>query len=137
MRASGRPEMAVCFETFDFCFETCFETENDPKPVSVFVLVEFEYLNIGTTHKMIFYRRLPIQCPIELKERQQAVDALRRAFLVNLVAEHEEDLLDSNSLIIRYRLVNLDPYPPTLDPYLHSAAVTSKIGSSAVTLVPF
>jgi carboxypeptidase C (cathepsin A) len=26
---------------------------------------------------------------------------------------------------------NLDPYPPALDPYLHSAAVTSKIGSQS------
>jgi carboxypeptidase C (cathepsin A) len=26
---------------------------------------------------------------------------------------------------------NPDPYPPTLDPYLHSAAVTSKIGSQS------
>jgi hypothetical protein len=30
-------------------------------------------------------------------ERQQAADALQRAFLVNLMAEHEEDLLDFNS----------------------------------------
>jgi hypothetical protein len=30
-------------------------------------------------------------------ERQQAADALQRAFLVNLMAEHEEDLLDLNS----------------------------------------
>ncbi len=26
---------------------------------------------------------------------------------------------------------NPDPYPPTLDPYLHSAAVTSNIGSQS------
>jgi len=26
---------------------------------------------------------------------------------------------------------NPDPYPPTLDPYLHSSAVTSKIGSQS------
>jgi hypothetical protein len=30
-------------------------------------------------------------------ERQQAADALQRAFLVNLMAEHEEDLLDFDS----------------------------------------
>jgi hypothetical protein len=30
-------------------------------------------------------------------ERQQAADALQRANLVNLMAEHEEDLLDFNS----------------------------------------
>jgi hypothetical protein len=30
-------------------------------------------------------------------ERQQAVDALQRAFLVNLMAKHEKDLLDFNS----------------------------------------
>lgn len=30
-------------------------------------------------------------------ERQQAADSLQRAFLVNLMAEHEEELLDFNS----------------------------------------
>ena len=30
-------------------------------------------------------------------ERQQAADALQRAFLVNLMTEHEEDILDFNS----------------------------------------
>ena len=29
-------------------------------------------------------------------EGQQAADALQRAFLVNIMNEHEEDLLDSN-----------------------------------------
>jgi hypothetical protein len=65
-------------------------------PVSnlVFVLVEFEY---GCSNKTIFSRHLAAYTMPHQTERQQAADALQRAFLINLMAEHEEDLLDFNS----------------------------------------
>lgn len=39
-----------------------------------------------------------VPCTIPCQtERQQAADALQRAFLINLMTEHKEDLLDFNS----------------------------------------
>jgi hypothetical protein len=45
----------------------------------------------------IFCRHLAAYTMPQQTERQQAADALQRAFLVNLMTEHEEDLLDFNS----------------------------------------
>jgi hypothetical protein len=83
----------------------------DAKPVSTLIaLVSKQFLcwqGLNISHITYCGRdhiSLDIWLPICLyctmphqTERQQAADALQRAFLVNLIAEHEEDLLDFNS----------------------------------------